>query len=100
MVRALLVLLALLGQLAVEGMGACPGSFSPSFPSGFLRQAGIISAWVGTILVMFLTAVSAIPLGNRGGHLPGRVCTQKLDDGGLLKSTSPIWPACRLSSMD
>lgn len=63
MVIALLVLLALLGQLAFDGMGRLSWQFLTSFPSRFPAQAGILSAWVGTILVMFLTALAAIPLG-------------------------------------
>jgi phosphate transport system permease protein len=60
---ALLVLLALLGQLAFDGMGRLSWQFVTSFPSRFPAQAGILSAWVGTILVMFLTALAAVPLG-------------------------------------
>ncbi|HSB45955.1 MAG TPA: phosphate ABC transporter permease PstA [Nitrospira sp.] len=60
---ALLVLLALLGQLIFDGLGRLSWQFLSSFPSRFPDQAGILSAWVGTILVMFLTALTAIPLG-------------------------------------
>lgn len=60
---ALLVLLALLGQLAFDGLGRLSWRFLTSFPSRFPDQAGILSAWVGTILVMFLTALTAVPLG-------------------------------------
>lgn len=63
MVLALLVLLALLGQLAFDGLGRLSWQFLTSFPSRFPDQAGILSAWVGTILVMFLTALTAVPLG-------------------------------------
>ena len=63
MVLALLVLLALLGQLAFDGLGRLSWQFLTSFPSRFPDQAGILSAWVGTILVMCLTALTAVPLG-------------------------------------
>jgi phosphate transport system permease protein len=63
MMLALLVLVALLGQLAFDGLGRLSWQFLTSFPSRFPAQAGILSAWVGTILVMFLTAVAAVPLG-------------------------------------
>jgi len=57
------VLLALIGQLAVEGAGRLSWQFLTSFPSRFAAQAGILSAWIGTILVMLLTALVAVPLG-------------------------------------
>jgi phosphate transport system permease protein len=60
---ALLVLLALLGQMAFDGMGRVSWQFLTSYPSRFPTQAGILSAWIGTILVMFLTALTAVPLG-------------------------------------
>lgn len=63
MAVASLVLLALLGQLAYDGMGRVSWQFFTSYPSRFPSQAGILSAWIGTILVMFLTALTAVPLG-------------------------------------
>ncbi|MDF0645866.1 MAG: phosphate ABC transporter permease PstA [Nitrospira sp.] len=57
------VLLALIGQLAVEGVGRLSWQFLTSYPSRLAAQAGILSAWVGTILVMLLTALVAVPLG-------------------------------------
>jgi phosphate transport system permease protein len=58
-----LVLLALLLNLAYDGIGRVSWQFFTSYPSRFASQAGILSAWVGTILVMFLTALTALPLG-------------------------------------
>jgi phosphate transport system permease protein len=63
MVVALLVLLALLGQLAFDGMDRVSWQFLTSYPSRFPARAGILSAWIGTTLVMFLTALTAVPLG-------------------------------------
>src|SRR5215510_11720124 len=63
MALASLVLLALLGQLAYDGIGRVSWQFLTSYPSRFASQAGILSAWIGTILVMILTAATAIPLG-------------------------------------
>lgn len=63
MAVASLVLLVLLGQLAYDGMGRVSWQFFTSYPSRFPSQAGILSAWIGTILVMVLTALTAIPLG-------------------------------------
>lgn len=63
MAIAFLVLAALLGQLAYDGMGRVSWQFLTSYPSRFPSQAGILSAWIGTVLVMLLTALTAIPLG-------------------------------------
>jgi phosphate transport system permease protein len=63
MVSALAVLVVLLGQLAFDGAGRLSWQFLTSYPSRFPSQAGILSAWIGTILVMFLTALTAVPLG-------------------------------------
>jgi phosphate transport system permease protein len=59
----LLTLLTLLGDLAWRGAGRIDWQFLTSFPSRSAEKAGILSAWVGTLLVMSVTAASAIPLG-------------------------------------
>lgn len=43
------------------------GLFFTSFPSGQPSKAGILSAWVGTLCVLLVTAVLAIPLGVGAG---------------------------------
>jgi phosphate transport system permease protein len=63
MAAAFLVLLVLLGQLAFDGVGRVSWQFLTAYPSRFPAQAGILSAWIGTVLVMFLTALTAVPLG-------------------------------------
>ena len=63
MATAFVVSLALLGQLAFDGLGRVSWQFLTAYPSRFAAQAGILSAWIGTVLVMFLTALTAIPLG-------------------------------------
>jgi len=63
MVLALAVLLALLGQLVMDGIGRLSWQFLTSYPSRFPTQAGILSAWIGTVIVMILTALAAVPLG-------------------------------------
>jgi len=60
---AVTVLIALLAQLAFDGIGRLSWDFLTSYPSRFADRAGILSAWVGTSLVMFLTALTAVPLG-------------------------------------
>jgi phosphate transport system permease protein len=48
--------------------------FFTSFPSRRAENAGILSApWVGSVLVMLVTALSAIPLGVAAGRLSGGI---------------------------
>lgn len=63
----LLTLAALLADLAIDGIGRLSWEFFTSFPSRFASRAGILSAWVGTILVMIVTAFTAVPLGVAAG---------------------------------
>ena len=63
MAGVFLVLFALLGQLVYDGIGRVSWQFLTSYPSRFAYQAGILSAWIGTVLVMLLTALAAVPLG-------------------------------------
>jgi phosphate transport system permease protein len=60
---ALLTLLALFVDMAVAGVPRLTGDFFTSFPSRRAGQAGILSAWVGSILVMIVTALVAVPIG-------------------------------------
>jgi len=57
------VIAALLFKLAYDGVPRLSWDFFTSFPSRRAGQAGILSAWVGTLLVMTVTAVIGIPLG-------------------------------------
>jgi phosphate transport system permease protein len=63
----LLTLAALMVDLALDGVGRLSWEFLTSFPSRFASRAGILSAWVGTILVMIVTAFTAVPLGVAAG---------------------------------
>ena len=67
MLVGLVTLLALLADLAKEGAGRLSWQFFTSYPSRFASQAGILSAWVGTTLVMLVTAATAVPLGVAAG---------------------------------
>jgi phosphate transport system permease protein len=58
-----ITLLALTIQLAIQGAPLIDWQFFTSFPSRHPEEAGILSAWVGTSLVMLVTAIAAIPLG-------------------------------------
>lgn len=63
----LLTLAALIADLAIDGTTRLTWEFFTSFPSRFASRAGILSAWVGTILVMIVTAFTAVPLGVAAG---------------------------------
>ena len=63
MLVSALTLVALLAALAIDGSSRLSWHFFFSFPSRFPAEAGILSAWVGTSLVMSVTACTAIPLG-------------------------------------
>ena len=63
----LVTLLALIVDLAVDGVPRLSWAFFTSFPSRFPEQAGILSAWIGTTLVMLVTAAAAVPLGVAAG---------------------------------
>jgi phosphate transport system permease protein len=58
---------ALLVDLLMDGLPRLTWTFLTSFPSRFADQAGILSAWVGTLLIMVVTAFTAVPLGVASG---------------------------------
>jgi phosphate transport system permease protein len=60
-------LVALVWQLAHDGGHRVSMEFFTSFPSSDPAQAGILSAWVGSILVIVTTAVCAVPIGVLAG---------------------------------
>ncbi|ODT13552.1 MAG: phosphate ABC transporter, permease protein PstA [Kaistia sp. SCN 65-12] len=60
-------LFTLIADLFVDGMARIDVGFLTDFPSRRPEQSGILSAWVGTCLVMFVTAMLAIPLGIAAG---------------------------------
>ncbi len=64
---ALVTLLALILDLAWTGVPRLSFDFLLNFPSRFADKAGILSAWVGSICVMLVTASCAIPLGVAAG---------------------------------
>lgn len=62
------ILLALVLQLAISGWPRLiTPEFFTSFPSRRPENAGILSAWVGTLLVMLVTAFFSVPLGIASG---------------------------------
>ena len=67
LVISLGLLLALMGDLLVDGAGRISYDFLMNFPPRKPERAGILSAWVGTSLVMLVTAVLAVPIGMLAG---------------------------------
>jgi phosphate transport system permease protein len=63
----LVTLAALLMDLAVAGLPRISWEFFTNFPSRRAGQAGILSAWVGSLLVILVTAVVGVPLGIGAG---------------------------------
>ncbi len=62
----ILTLVALFAEMVIEGFPRLSPEFFTSFPSRRASQAGILSAWVGSLLVMLVTAFFAIPVGIAG----------------------------------
>jgi phosphate transport system permease protein len=63
----ILTLGALLADLLMDGLTRLNWTFLTSFPSRFAERAGILSSWVGTLLIMVVTASAAVPLGVAAG---------------------------------
>ena len=62
-----LTFVALFASMAIEGVPRLNADFFTNFPSRRPGQAGILSAWVGSCLVMLVTAFFAVPLGVAAG---------------------------------
>ena len=59
----LVVLTILIVDLFRDGWGSLDYQFFSSFPSRRAAQAGILVAWIGSIMVAIVTALTAVPLG-------------------------------------
>ncbi len=64
---SLITLLALILDLVRTGGPRVSWDFFTSFPSRKAMKAGILSAWVGSLCVMAVTSLCAIPLGIAAG---------------------------------
>jgi phosphate transport system permease protein len=69
-VVGLLILMSCLGLLALlfldllrDGASRFGWDFFTQFPSRKAERAGILSAWVGTSMIMFVTAIVSLPVG-------------------------------------
>ena len=58
----LLVIFALVADMVIKGADRFSLDFFLNFASRRATQAGILSAWVGSLLVMLVTALTAVPL--------------------------------------
>ena len=67
MLVGVITLLALTLDLAIDGVPRLSWEFFTSFPSRRAGEAGILSAWVGSTLVMLVTGLAAVPLGIASG---------------------------------
>lgn len=63
----MITLSALLFDLMIDGAQRLSIGFFTNFPSRFPQKAGILSAWVGSTLVMLVTALTAVPIGVAAG---------------------------------
>ena len=63
----LLVIFLLVGDMLMRGMDRLNIEFFTEFASRRAAHSGILSAWVGTLLVMLVTAAAAVPLGVAAG---------------------------------
>ena len=59
----IVTLCVLLVDLAMDGLGRIDWQFLTSFPSRFAARAGILSAIVGSMCIMLVTLMTAVPLG-------------------------------------
>ena len=62
-----LTFVALFFDMTVKGLPRLSYEFFTNFPSRRAEHAGILSAWVGSTLVMVVTAMVAVPLGVATG---------------------------------
>ncbi|MBI4273586.1 MAG: phosphate ABC transporter permease PstA [Rhizobiales bacterium] len=67
LIVAMVALLALIADFMLDGVPRINFDFFVNYPSRKPEQAGILSAWVGSTLVMLTTAALAVPIGVAAG---------------------------------
>lgn len=67
LIASLALLCALVADFVADGLGRIDLDFFTNYPSRRPESAGILSAWVGTTLVMLVTVVLAVPMGVAAG---------------------------------
>ncbi len=63
----LIVLAIFIIDILIDGVQRIDWEFMVSLPSRFPEKAGVLTAWTGTLWILFLTAIIAIPLGIAAG---------------------------------
>jgi phosphate transport system permease protein len=63
----LLVLTIFIVDILIDGVQRLEWDFIGSLPSRFPEKAGVLTAWTGTVWILLLTAILAIPLGMAAG---------------------------------
>jgi phosphate transport system permease protein len=63
MLACLGILAVLFIDLVIDGSARFGWDFFTNFPSRHAERAGILAAWVGTSLIMLVTALCAVPVG-------------------------------------
>ncbi|HET6528246.1 MAG TPA: phosphate ABC transporter permease PstA [Balneolaceae bacterium] len=66
-VSCLLILVVFLGFILVQGLERLSLEFLMSLPSRFADEAGIYTAWVGTLWIFIITTLVSFPLGVGAG---------------------------------
>lgn len=64
---ALITLMTLFADLVMDGFSKITPEFFTEYPSRRAARAGILSAWVGSALVMLVTFLTAVPMGVAAG---------------------------------
>jgi phosphate transport system permease protein len=64
---ALLIIVLLITDMVVKGADRLTSDFFTNYASRHADQAGILSAWVGSLLVMVVTALASVPIGVAAG---------------------------------
>ena len=60
---AILVLGTLIGKLLIDGAAQLNFAFLTKFPSSRAENAGVFSAWIGSLITIVVTAAVSVPLG-------------------------------------
>jgi phosphate transport system permease protein len=63
----LVVLAVFIGNILVDGLSRIDWNFLTNLPSRNAAKAGILTAWAGSVWILVLTAIIAIPLGVSAG---------------------------------
>ncbi len=80
----LMTFVTLFVDMLIDGYARLRPEFFTEFPSRRAGQAGILSAWIGTTMVMIVTAAVAVPLGVAAGiyleeYAPGNWMTDVIE---------------------